>query len=144
MLYISKFFSYKTMVKPNFLVDKPNIKHKPSIFTKKGYGSMLECALNHLLLFVDSPLLRGYRMISWYPIHFYSNRYIITLILNQIFMYFCKVYSQLAKITITPTNSLYPITSPPTRWTNRPINKVHTSNLNWRQFFSCQYIQIHV
>ena len=35
MLNISKFFSYKTMVKPNFLVDKANIKHKPSIFTKK-------------------------------------------------------------------------------------------------------------
>ena len=24
------------MVKPNFLVDKANIKHKPSIFTKKN------------------------------------------------------------------------------------------------------------
>ena len=35
MLNISKFFSYNTMVKPNFLVDKPNIKHKPSIFTDK-------------------------------------------------------------------------------------------------------------
>ena len=32
------------MVKPNFLVDKPNIIHKPSIFTKKYYGSMLEGA----------------------------------------------------------------------------------------------------
>ena len=32
------------MVKPNFLVDKANIKHKPSIFTKKYYGSMLEDA----------------------------------------------------------------------------------------------------
>ena len=30
--------------KPNFLVDKANIKHKPSIFTKKYYGSMLEDA----------------------------------------------------------------------------------------------------
>ena len=30
-----KVFPYKTMVKPNFLVDKPNIIHKPSIFTKK-------------------------------------------------------------------------------------------------------------
>ena len=29
------------MVKPNFLVDKANIKHKPSIFTKKN--SMGQC-----------------------------------------------------------------------------------------------------
>ena len=35
MLHISKFISYKTMVKPNFLVVKPNIKHNPSIFSKK-------------------------------------------------------------------------------------------------------------
>ena len=33
------------MVKPNFLVDKPNVKHKPIIFTKKYYGSMLESSL---------------------------------------------------------------------------------------------------
>ena len=34
------------MVKPNFLVDKADIKHKPSIFTKKYYmgRSMLEDA----------------------------------------------------------------------------------------------------
>ena len=32
------------MVKPNFLVDKPSIKHKPIVFTKKYYGSMLEGA----------------------------------------------------------------------------------------------------
>ena len=35
MLNISKFFPYNTMMKPNFLVDKPNNKHEPSIFTKK-------------------------------------------------------------------------------------------------------------
>ena len=34
-LHFKVFFSYKTMVKPNFLVNKANIKHKPSIFTKK-------------------------------------------------------------------------------------------------------------
>ena len=34
------------MVKPNFSVDKPNIKHKPSIVCslKKYYGSMLKGA----------------------------------------------------------------------------------------------------
>ena len=42
MLYFSKFYSYKTMVKPNFLLNKPNIKHKPSIFTKKNAGRCLE------------------------------------------------------------------------------------------------------
>ena len=42
------------MVKPNFLVNKANIKHKPSLLLKKYYGSMLEDAQNHLLLFVDS------------------------------------------------------------------------------------------
>ena len=35
MLNIFKFYTYKTMVKPNVLVDKANIKHKASIFTKK-------------------------------------------------------------------------------------------------------------
>ena len=44
------------MVKLNFLLDKANIKHKPSIFPKKYYGSMLKGAKNPLLLFVDSPL----------------------------------------------------------------------------------------
>ncbi len=32
------------MVKNNFLVDKPNIKHKTSTFTKKYLVSMLEGA----------------------------------------------------------------------------------------------------
>ena len=38
MLYFLKFFAYKTTAKPNFLDDKPNIKHKPSIFTKNTMG----------------------------------------------------------------------------------------------------------
>ena len=29
-LHFKVFFSYKTMVKPNFLVDKANMKHKPT------------------------------------------------------------------------------------------------------------------
>ena len=45
------------MVKPNFFVDKANIKLKPITFTKKYYGSMLEGAYNHLLSFVDSLLI---------------------------------------------------------------------------------------
>ena len=31
------------MVKPNFLVDKPNIKHKPSIFNKKLWINAGKC-----------------------------------------------------------------------------------------------------
>ena len=52
------------MVKHKFLVDKPNIKQKPSIFTKKYYGSMLEGAWNHLLSFVDSSLCSRHRWLK--------------------------------------------------------------------------------
>ena len=46
------------MVKPNFLVDKPNIKHKPSIFNKKIWinaGRFLKS-----LAFVRGPIVPFY------------------------------------------------------------------------------------
>ena len=67
---------------------------------------------------------------------FYYNEFIFTWILCTMI----KWYSKLAKITIFPIHYL------PTRWRNRPINDVHVSNLNWRQFFPCQnilYIHFH-
>ena len=47
-----------------------------------------------------------------------------------------ETYSWLKYRSFQPP--LYPIPSPPTEWTNWPINNVHVSNLNWRQFFLCQ------
>ena len=44
------------MVKPNFLVDKANIKHKPSIFTKNTMGQCwkmlrITCSGSWIVLF---------------------------------------------------------------------------------------------
>ena len=46
----------------------------------------------------------------------------------------------MAKITICSYTHFTP--SPPTGWTNLPINEVYVNNLNWRQIFSCQYIHV--
>ena len=51
----------------------------------------------------------------------------------------CTMIKLLAKITISLIHPFYPIHSPPTRWNNWPINKVHISKL-W--IFSCQYIHV--
>ena len=51
-----------------------------------------------------------------------------------------NLYSQMAKITICSYTHFTP--SPPTGWTNLPINEVYVNNLNWRQIFSCQYIHV--
>ena len=49
-------------------------------------------------------------------------------------MYFC---------IIACFQSFYPIPYSPTGWTNWPINDVHVSNLNWRQFYPCHNIQVY-
>ena len=37
----------------------------------------------------------------------------------------------------------FPIPSPPTGWTNRPIHEFPFSNLNWRQFLPCHNIHVY-
>ena len=54
-----------------------------------------------------------------------------------------KLYSQLAKITISSIHILRPIHSPPTGWTNWPINEVNISKLNWRQIIPCHNIHVY-
>ena len=48
-----------------------------------------------------------------------NNRYIISWMLHQIFMYSNKVISSI--------HSLYPIPTPPAGWTNCPINEFYIS-----------------
>ena len=48
-----------------------------------------------------------------------------------------------AKITILRFYTLYHIPSPPTGWTNWPINGLDVSNLNWQQFSPCHNIHIY-
>ena len=51
-----------------------------------------------------------------------------------------KVYSQMAKITMLSSYPCYPIPSPPTGWTNWPINEVHICKLNWRHIFPVNFV----
>ena len=72
-----------------------------------------------------------------------QNRYIISWMLHQIFMYSNKVIPRrprwLKNDTSFSIHPLYSIPSPHTWW---PINEVHFSNLNWRHIFFCQYIHV--
>ena len=54
-----------------------------------------------------------------------------------------KLFSHLAKITLHPTNPLYPIPFFPTELTNWAINEVNFRKLNWRQIFFCQYNHVY-
>ena len=51
--------------------------------------------------------------------------------------------SKLAKITIPPLSSLYPILYPSTEWTNWSIHEVYISMLIRWLFFLCQYIHVY-
>ncbi len=51
-----------------------------------------------------------------------------------------KWNSQRAKISIHP---LYSILSPPTGSMTWPMNELHVSNKNWRQFFPCYNIHVY-
>ena len=54
-----------------------------------------------------------------------------------------KVNLLLAKLTISPNYPIYRIPYTPSGWTNWPINDVHDSNLNWRQFLLCHNIHVY-
>ena len=62
------------------------------------------------------------------------NRCINTWMEHQLFMYSSK--------SILPSINPPSLHSIPTWWTSWAINEVHISNLNWRQFFPCQYIHV--
>ena len=49
----------------------------------------------------------------------------------------------MAKIMISNIYLHYRIPSQPTRWTNWPINYVHVSNINYRQFFPCHKTNVY-
>ena len=53
-----------------------------------------------------------------------------------------KWCQQLAKMTVPPFHSLYPIPSSPTGWTNWSIIDVYISKLNWGRIFPSLCIQL--
>ena len=68
----------------------------------------------------------------------WSNGFIITWILQQIFMFYNKWNLQRAKLKIS---TVYLIPFPPNGWTKWPINEGGHGILNGRQFPPCHNIQ---
>ena len=103
-----------------------HLAHAPLFF---WYNTCNEC--NSLIL---GTLRQHKKKLDWlvYPLHF--------LIIRLTFYILRKWNSKRAKITTHPLS--FPIPSPPTGWTNQPIDEFRVSKINWRHFFSVIYPRI--
>ena len=57
--------------------------------------------------------------------------------------FYTRLSRFLIKRNTQRANPFTPIPSPTTGWTNWPINEIHISKLNWRQFFPCHNIHLY-